>query len=112
MRFEDHGNFRKDVRGLLKRFKSLDEDLVVVRKVLTAMPDERPPISFRMTHHRADAQVINIRMACKSLKGQGVSSGLRLIYALFRQEKRIVMMGLFHIGDSQSREKKILGRKF
>lgn len=112
MKFEDHGDFRKDIRRLLKRFKSLDEDMNVVRKVLAVIPDERPPLSYRMTHPRSDVEVINIRITCKCLKGYGVSSGLRLIYALFRDERRIIMMGMFYKNDHPSWEKRILNRKF
>ena len=112
MKIVDHGDFMKDVRRLRKRFKSLNEDLDVVKRVLTVLPDERPPVSYKVVHPRADAEIINTAITCKSLKGMGVCSGLRLIYALFKHDKRIVMLGIFNRKDSPSFEDKILDRKF
>lgn len=112
MRFEELEDFKNDLRALLKKYKSLREDLLVLRKVLVVAPDERPPCSVRIEHSRIDARVIKIKMACKSLKGHGVSSGLELIYALFEKENRIVMMGLYHAGDKRRSEKKMGLRPF
>ncbi len=39
------------------------------------------------------------KIACKSLKGRGVNSGLRLIYAHFEAEQRIVFIELFDFID-------------
>jgi hypothetical protein len=49
------------------------------------------------------------KMACKSLKGRGVNSGFRLIYAHFEVEKRIVFIELYHKNNqSQENRKRIL----
>ena len=75
----------------------LEDDLEVVRKVLTAEPGERPPFSYRIDGLGIQSCVIKVKkIACKSLKGRGANSGLRLIYAHFEEEKRIVMIELYH----------------
>jgi mRNA-degrading endonuclease RelE of RelBE toxin-antitoxin system len=49
------------------------------------------------------------KMACKSLKGRGVNSGFRLIYAHFEEENRIVFIELYHKNNqSQENRKRIL----
>lgn len=113
MKFEELDEFKKDMKGLLKKYKSLREDLLVVKKVLMIMPDERPPFSFQIDHASVAARIIKVRkIACKSLKGEGVNSGLRLIYAHFKKEKRIVMIGLYDRNDKQHSDRKMLFRKF
>ena len=97
MNFEQLDEFEKDLKKLLKRYRTLEDDLEVVRKVLTAEPGERPPFSYRIDGLGIQSCVIKVKkIACKSLKGRGANSGLRLIYAHFEEEKRIVMIELYH----------------
>src|SRR5687768_4877858 len=108
MKFHELEEFKNDLKYLSKKYRSLNEDLVVVRKILMVMPDERPPFSL-LIEDSPDANIIIFRkIACKSLKGRGINSGLQLLYALFKKEKRIVMIGLYHIHDKRSLERKIM----
>ena len=53
-------------------------------------PNERPPFSFRIEGLGIKSCVIKVKkIACKSLKGRGVNSGLRLIYSQIEAEKRM-----------------------
>ena len=80
--FEEIDQFKKDFKGLLKKYKTLKDDIEVVKKVLEILPDARPPFSFRIDNLGIESCVIKVKkIACKSLKGRGVNSGLRLIYA-------------------------------
>jgi mRNA-degrading endonuclease YafQ of YafQ-DinJ toxin-antitoxin module len=51
MTFEELGEFTKDLKKLLRRYRSLNDDLETVRKVLKVYPGERPPFSFRIVRH-------------------------------------------------------------
>jgi hypothetical protein len=44
-------------------------------------------------------------MACKALKGRGVNSGLRLIYAYFNEEQRITFVELYFKGDKENEDR-------
>ena len=46
MNFDELAEFRKDLKGLQKRFRTLNEDLQVVKQVLEVIPDQRPPFAF------------------------------------------------------------------
>jgi len=48
MIFNELAEFKKELKTLLKKYRTLNEDLSVVKQVLTASPDERPPFSFRI----------------------------------------------------------------
>lgn len=64
------------------------------------LPDARPPFSFRIDNLGIESCVIIVKkIACKSLKGNGVNSGLRLVYAYFKEEDRIVFIEMYHKKD-------------
>ena len=84
MTFEELDEFKKDLKKLLKKYRSLNDDLEVVKKVLKVEPEQRPPFSFRIDNLGIETCVIKMKkIACRSLKGRGINSGLRLIYAYF-----------------------------
>src|ERR1043166_2471989 len=106
MTFDELDEFKKDLKSLLKKYRTLNEDLEVVKKVLTADPDERPPFSFRIDNLGLETCVVKVKkIACKALKGRGVNSGLRLIYAHFQSKKKIVLVELYHKNDKENEDK-------
>lgn len=106
MKFEELPEYAKDLKNLLKKYRTLKEDLEVVKKVLTISPDERPPFSFRIDGLSIETCAIKVKkIACKALKGRGVNSGMRLIYAWFKDEKRIVLIELYHKNDKENEDK-------
>ncbi len=49
MNFDSLDEFEKELRKLSKRrFKSLSEDLGIIKKLLQENPNEKPPWSFRI----------------------------------------------------------------
>lgn len=106
MIFKELPEFTKDLKTLLKRYHSLIEDLSVVKKVLVSSPDKRPPFSFRIEGLKLSTCVIKVKkIACRSLKGRGVNSGLRLIYAFFEAEGIIVFIELYHKNDKENEDR-------
>ena len=106
MTFDKVNEFKKDLKNLLKKYRTLNEDLDVVKQVLSASPDERPPFSFRIDNSGIETCVIKVKkIACKALKGRGVNSGLRLIYAHFEKEEKIVFIELYHKNDKENEDK-------
>jgi hypothetical protein len=113
MTFEELAEFTKDVKHLSKRFRSLDQDLEVVKKVISYSPDARPPFSFQLNNLQLDICVIKVKkIACKSLKGKGVNSGLRLIYAYFKQESKIVFIEIYHKSDKENEDRDRIVQNF
>jgi len=128
MIFEELDEFKKDLKSLLKKYRSLNDDLKVVNKILEVFPDERPPFSFRIDNLGIESCVIKIKkIACKALKGKGVNSGLRIIYAYFEEckgikeeniiiqegrEDKIVMIEIFHKKNKAIEDKERIKRHF
>ena len=97
MLFDEIPEFERDVKQLLKKYRSLQDDLRIVERVLEILPDERPPFSYRLENLGIQTCVIKVKkIACKALKGKGVQSGIRLVYAYFPLDQKIVFIELFH----------------
>ncbi|WP_025143545.1 hypothetical protein [Pedobacter jeongneungensis] len=106
MHFESIIEFDKDLKKLLKRYCSLNSDLEDVKTILRVKPDERNPFSFRIDNLGINTCVIKIKkITCDSLKGKGVNTGLRLIYAYFEEEKKIIFIELYHKNDKANEDK-------
>jgi len=106
MIFDELAEFKKDLKNLLKKYRTLNDDLDVVKQVLEVVPDERPPFSFRIDNLRLETCIIKVKkIACKALKGKGVNSGLRLIYAHFPDEQKITFIELYHKNDKENEDR-------
>jgi len=106
MKFEELEEFKKDLKQLLKKYRTLNDDIDIVKRVLDVNPNERPPFSFCISDLSLKTCVIKIKkIASKSLKGRGVNSGFRLIYAWFEVEQRIVFIELYHKNDKENEDR-------
>jgi len=103
--------FERDMRKLLKRFKTIDDDLgIFIEKQLflyhklkvdnkgisqiTGLPIENPKV------YKAK------KFACRSLKGKGVRSGIRVIYAYDGEKDEIMLIEIYYKGDKANEDKK------
>jgi mRNA-degrading endonuclease RelE of RelBE toxin-antitoxin system len=113
MKFETLHEYDKDLKRLQKKFRTLNRDLVDVKKVLSVKPDAHPPFSFQIEGLGIQSCVIKIKkIASDSFKGRGNNSGFRLIYAYFKDEQRIVFVELFHKNDKENEDRKRILRYF
>ncbi len=111
--FEELAEYSKDLKQLLKKFRSLSDDIAELKKVLTVEPDAVPPFSFHIDGLGITTCVIKVKkIACRSLKGRGVNSGLRLIYAWFETERRIVMVEIYHKNEKEVEDRVRIKRYF
>jgi hypothetical protein len=106
MTFEELDEYEKDLKKLLKRYKTLEEDMAIVKQVLNIEPKERPPFSYRIDGLGLKTCIIKIKkIACKSMKGKGANTGLRLVYAHYETEQRIVLAELYYKGDKEGEDR-------
>ncbi|MCP5053962.1 MAG: hypothetical protein GY940_42735 [bacterium] len=107
----DTDPFKKDLKKLLKRFRSLEDDLKVFIdaqlklfhkihidndgiKQITGLEKEYPKV-YKAT-----------KFACKSLKGKGAKSGIRIIYAYFEEEDTVEFIEIYYKGNKENEDKK------
>jgi mRNA-degrading endonuclease RelE of RelBE toxin-antitoxin system len=113
MTFDELVEFQKDLKSLRKKYRTLNDDMNVVKKVLEVFPDERPPFSFRIDNLGLRTCIIKVKkIACKALKGRGVNSGFRLIYAHFENEQKITFIELYHKNDKENEDRERIINNF
>ena len=113
MTFDELEEYEKDLKKLLKKYRTLEDDIAIVKQVLTAEPKERPPFSFRIDGLGIETCVIKVKkIACRAMKGKGVNSGFRLIYAHFEEEQRIVFVELYYNGDKEKEDQERIMKYF
>ena len=113
MNFDQLSEFQRDLKFLIKKYRTLNDDLEIVKKVLAVNPDERPPFSFRIDNLGIETCVIKVKkIACRALKGKGVNSGLRLIYGYFEEEQKIIFIELYHKNDKESENRERILNNF
>lgn len=91
--------FDKDIKRLSKRFSTLEKDLeIFINTGLTLyhkLKIDNRGISRIPGLGIEEPKVYKVKkFACRSLKGKGVQSGIRVIYAYFEEEDRIELIDL------------------
>ena len=113
MNFGELPEFNKELKKLSKKYKTLNDDFEIVKKVLKVNPRERPPFSFRIDGLGLKNCIIKVKkIASKSFKGKGVNSGFRIIYAHFENEQRIVFAEIYHKSNKKTEDKERIKKHF
>lgn len=109
--------FEQDFKKLLKRFKTLKEDIEVFIKAqlnlyhklnidnsgvfrIAGLGIDNPPI------YKAK------KFACKSLKGTGAKSGIRIIYAYYEEKDMIEFVEIYYKGDKENEDRERIKRYY
>lgn len=113
MEFDELVEYKKDFKKLLKKYRTLKDDIETVKKVLSIKPEARPPFSFQIDGLGLETCVVKVKkIACKSLKGKGVNTGLRLIYAHFEENQKIIFVELYHKNDKENEDRARIKKNF
>ena len=102
--------FKKDLKKLLKKFPTLGEDL---NNFISAqlIPFHKMGIDnngiFRMTGLGFDDPPVfkAKKFACRSLKGRGAMSGIRVIYAYSSDTDRIELIEIYFKGIKENEDR-------
>jgi hypothetical protein len=105
--------FRKDMKALSKRFRSLPEDLrafinaalMLYHKVGGAYAEAQGIYQISGLGFASPKIYKARKFACKSLKGKGSRSGIRVIYAYFEDLDRIDLVEIYFKGDKENEDR-------
>ena len=105
MNFKNTIEFQKDFKKLSKKFKSLDSDLIELKKVLSESPLGIGK-HFNVITKIDRLYIVKARFFCKSLK----KKDLRVIYAYIENHQRVEMVGIDFIemyfkGDKENEDR-------
>jgi mRNA-degrading endonuclease RelE of RelBE toxin-antitoxin system len=113
IKFEELPEYEKDLKHLLKKYRTLESDMEDVCKDLKDEPEASPPFSFQIDNLGITTCVIKVKkIASDSFKGRGVNSGFRLIYAWFPDEQKIIFVELYHKNEKEIEDKIRIKRNF
>ncbi|NQY74677.1 MAG: hypothetical protein HRT90_07935 [Candidatus Margulisbacteria bacterium] len=102
--YNETDTFQREFKKLNKRFKTLKEDLKVAKssaiELLHSLNIDNRSI-FELTGYKTTSfKLYKLKkFACKSLKGKGVNSGIRLIYAYYETISKVVFIEIYYKGD-------------
>jgi hypothetical protein len=100
--------FEKDLKKLSKRFKTLEDDLRIFidsqLNLFHKLGIDNGGIFQIPDLHVEDAKFYKAKkFACRSLKGSGAHSGIRIIYTYFEKEDRIELIEIYYKGDKKTK---------
>ncbi len=107
IKYEETSEFKKDLKKLIKRFCSLPEDLLVVKKAVIELRHLKKIdnlATFEIPGFNSEKNTFwkIKKFACKSLKGSGVKSGIRVVYRWQEKEKSILFLEIYFKGDKEN----------
>jgi len=99
--------FDKDMKRLLKKFSSLEEDLETAKKnaieLLHIKKIDNRSVGQVPNYSSKNVQIWKIKkFACKAIKGRGCQSGVRVIYAYFPEEEKIEFIEIYYKGNKDN----------
>jgi hypothetical protein len=98
--------FEKDLKKLSKRFPSLPNDLAVFEKTQLALfhchgIDNEGIVRINNVGQDLPPLFKARKFACRSLKGKGVKSGIRIVYAYIPSTNHIHYIEIYYKGDQE-----------
>lgn len=102
--------FEKDFKKLLKKFKTLNDDIETFihnQLILTHKLIADNKGVFHISNLGIETPKIYkaTKFACKALKGHGVKSGIRIIYAYYENEDIVEFIEIYFKGDKEIENK-------
>ena len=102
--------FDKDLKQLLKKFKTLEDDIDVAKKNAIELyhihkidNNSIEPIPGFCSD---ELKICKIKkFACKALKGRGVQSGIRITYVYYVLSNTIDFIEIYFKGESENEDK-------
>ncbi len=102
--------FTKDLKKLMKRYRSLEEDLeVFIKAQLFAFHklqiDNHGLFPINNLGFESPQVYKAKKFACKSLKGKGAKSGMRIIYAYIPENDEIFLIEIYSKNDKENEDR-------
>lgn len=108
--YKNTSGFEKDLKKLLKKFRTLEDDIEVVKKnaieLFHLKNIDNNSVELVPNFCTDELKICKIRkFACKALKGRGVQSGIRVIYAYHVLTKTVDFIEMYFKGESENEDK-------
>jgi len=106
----EHDKFKKDLKKLRKRYKTLEEDLATFIKAQLCLfhkekIDNKGIVRIPGLGIESPSIYKATKFACRALKGTGSRSGIRVVYAYFEEEDKIELVEIYFTGDKKNEDR-------
>ena len=111
MNYDETEEFTRDFKKLLKKFSSLAEDLEVNKQYRIELfhckgIDSRSIFEVQGVANTVELKFFKVKkFQCKDLKGRGAKSGIRVIYAYFPIEQKIVFIEIYFKANQENEKR-------
>ena len=109
--YDETKRFTRDFKKLLKKFPSLRDDLKITKKYRIELfhckkIDSGSIFQIEGVSNCNELQFYKIKkFQCKSLKGRGAKSGIRIIYAFFPAKQKIVFLEMYFKAKQENEDR-------
>lgn len=111
MNYSETAEFTRDFKRLLKKFPSLRDDMEITKKFRIELfhvqkIDSQSIFKIENAGNDENLQFFKIKkFQCKSLKGRGSKSGIRVIYAFYCQSCRVEFIEIYFKGEKENEDR-------
>lgn len=107
--YESH-QFKKDIKTLQKRYKTLPEDLKIVEEYAIKLfhdkqVETRSIVRIEGVNNEKVEFYKIVKFACQALRKRGANSGIRIIYAFQPKEKIVTFIEMYFKADQENEDK-------
>lgn len=101
VRYEETPEFVRDFKKLLKKFRTLADDFETAKRNAVELlhiykVDNQSIEKIAGAGNVEEVVFYKVRkFACRSLKGRGAQSGIRVVYAFFPKEQKVVFLEIY-----------------
>src|ERR1700741_175660 len=110
MIYQSIPEFYKDLKKLSKRYRTLEEDLETAKKnaiELFHIKEVNNLSVFPMPGFSLEkVKICKIKkFSCKALKGKGVKSGIRVVYAFYPETQLVEFIEMYYKADQENEDR-------
>jgi mRNA-degrading endonuclease RelE of RelBE toxin-antitoxin system len=106
--------FKRDLKKLCKKYRYLEQDLEIAKKVLRCLPENRNLV-VRISDLGREVKVPIYKLKkfrSRDFKGRGARSGFRIIYAYEHAENKVTFIEIYHKNSKNSEDRKRILKYF
>ncbi len=109
--------FKRDFKKLLRTYKTLQDDLDIFIKTQLYLShklkiDNSGIVRIAGLGIKGPLIYKARKFACRALKGTGVNSGIRIVYAHYKEEDVIEFIEIYFKGDKEKEDRKRISKYF
>ena len=113
--FDELSEFKNEFKKLKKKYKTLEADFELFKRVLRAIVPDLPRGTVPISNlgQEVSIPIYKVRkFRCKCLKGKGSKSGIRIIYTFIDDSYSIIFIEIYHKNRKENEDRERIYKYF